>query len=211
MDFIYSWVKDIVIFMVLTSVVMGLCGKSSYKKYISLISGIILVILVISPLLKVFQLNKTLDYYFTTNSLVAEAGDAKSLEEKFGEREEARESVIFAQVKEKIGSKVKELLAKENVETESIGITLEEDEASGSYGSLKSLDVKGVYSEEKGDGGKEAIQIDQIKIGDITIKKDGKEERETREFLSPIEISAKKILSDFYNLEADNINISIRE
>lgn len=211
MDLIYSWVKDIVIFMVLTSVLNNLMGKSSYKKYINLVAGIILVILVISPLLKVFQLNNTLDYYFTTNSLMAAAGDTKDMEEKFGEKYAGQKEIIFDQVKEKIKTKINELLAGENIEAESIVITLEEDEASNNYGNLKMLDIKGVYNNKETEKGKEAIQIDRIQIENIKLNKDGSEEKTGREFLSPLEISTKKTLADFYNLEADNINISIQE
>ncbi|BCK00529.1 stage III sporulation protein AF [Anaerocolumna chitinilytica] len=217
MQYIYSWVKNIVIFMVLISVITNLLGKSSYKKYINLISGIILVILVISPLLKIFQLNNTLDYYFTTNSLVAETKDSLNMEEKLNSTGARQKEEIFSQVKVKVENKVKELLKNENIEVDSMEVTLVEDETDSNYGELKKLDIKGVYnanqqSDKKAD--KEAINIDRVVIDDINIKKDSKSMEDTKEsknYLSPVEINAKKVLSDFYNLKADNINISIQE
>lgn len=217
MQYIYSWVKNIVIFMVLISIITNLMGKSSYKKYINLISGIILVILVISPLLKIFQLNNTLDYYFTTNSLVAEAGDSLNMEEKLNSTGARQKEEIFSQVKEKVENKVKELLKDENIEVDSMEVTLVEDENDSNYGELKKLDIKGVYSANKQSdkkADKEAVNIDRVVIDDINIKKDTKSTEETSEdkkYLSPVEINAKKVLSDFYNLKADNINISIQE
>lgn len=212
MHYIYSWVKNIVIFMVLISVVTNLMGKSSYKKYINLISGIILVILVISPFLKVFQLNNTLDYYFTTNSLVADAGDALDMEEKFSSTETKQKEAIFTQVKKKIGDKVKELLEKENIQVENMSVTLDEDNKSSNYGSLLKLDIKGVYGgKKKQKEEKEAIKIEQVVIDSINIKKEKGSKEDTKNILSPVEINAKKVLSDFYNLKADNINISIQE
>lgn len=212
MHYIYSWVKDIIIFMVLISVITNLMGKSSYKKYINLIAGIILVILVISPFLKVFQLNNTLDYYFTTNSLVAEAGDTLGMEEKFSDTQAKQRDAIFTQVKEKIKAKVKELLKGEDIEVESITVTLNEDESSGTYGDLKGLDIKGAYGKkEKKKEDKEKVKIDQVVIDSISIEKEKEDNEVSRNFLSPVEIKAKKVLSDFYNLKADNINISIQE
>ncbi|WOO36186.1 stage III sporulation protein AF [Anaerocolumna sp. AGMB13020] len=212
MDYIYSWIKDIVIFMVLISVITNLMGKSSYKKYINLISGIILVILVITPLLKIFQLDNTLDYYFTTNSLTAQAGEVQDINEKFGEIESSRQEEILTQVKAKITDKINELLDKEDVETESIEIILEEDAASSSYGSLKGLNVKGVYKSAVNKAkDKETIKIDRVEINEIDLKKDNSSTEAVMDFISPVEIKAKKVLSDFYNLDADNINISIRE
>lgn len=212
MHYIYSWVKDIVIFMVLISVVTNLLGKSSYKKYLNLISGIILVILVISPFLKVFQLNNTLDYYFTTNSLVAEAGDNLDMEEKFSKTEAKQRDAIFIQVKDKIENKVKELLEGENIAVSSVKVTLDENAESGNYGNLTKLDIKGVYGEKtENKKEKEAVTIDQIVIDNINIKKDKENKEVNKNILSPVEINAKKVLSDFYNLKADNINISIQE
>jgi stage III sporulation protein AF len=102
MGVIYSWVKNIVIFLVLTTIITNLLGKSSYKKYVNLVTGIILVILVISPLLKLFQLDKTLDYYFTNNSLLAEAED---INDELVNAEENQKDTIFEEYKTEIGNR----------------------------------------------------------------------------------------------------------
>ncbi|MDF2803619.1 MAG: putative rane protein, partial [Anaerocolumna sp.] len=107
MNEIYSWVKSIIIFMVLTSIISNLLGKSSYKKYINLITGIILVILVISPLLKLFQLDKTLDYYFTTNTLLA---DAQDIDSQLMSMENGQKEAIFNEYKEQIKIQVAKIL-----------------------------------------------------------------------------------------------------
>jgi stage III sporulation protein AF len=63
----------------------------------------------------------------------------------------------------------------------------------------------------KEDSGKEAINIDSIKIDNIKIEKEEEKPSKDRNYLSPEEINAKNKLSDFYNINTDNINISIQE
>jgi stage III sporulation protein AF len=212
---IYSWVKNIVIFLVLTTIITNLLGKSSYKKYVTLITGIILVILVISPLLKLFQLNETLDYYFTNNSLLAEAED---INDKLVGAEESQKGVIFNEYKAEIGKQVGNLLEKEDLYLVSCDATVDEDENSDAYGNILSLTVVASYIRSESD--ETSSEIKDIKIEDIKIGEEINEKGEAQNnshsntkggTLSPSEINAKNLLSDFYNMNPDNINISIQE
>jgi len=89
---VYSWVKNIIIFLVLSTIINNLLGKSTYKKYINLITGIILVILVISPLFKVFELDKSLEYYMSTNFFVAES---ENINQVLLDSEQEKQKKIF--------------------------------------------------------------------------------------------------------------------
>ncbi len=204
---IYSWVKSIIIFMVLTSIISNLLGKSSYKKYINLITGIILVILVISPLLKLFQMDKTLDYYFTTNTLLAEAQD---LDSQLKDMENGQKEAIFKEYKEQVKLQVAKILEEDKIQIYSIEVTIDEDDSSSNYGNIKSITVLGSHV-AKENNSKAAINIDSIKIDNIKIDKGDEEPGKEKNYLSPEEINVKNRLSDFYNINKDNINISIQE
>jgi stage III sporulation protein AF len=193
--------------MVLTSIISNLLGKSSYKKYINLITGIILVILVISPLLKLFQLDKTLDYYFTTNTLLA---DAQDIDSQLMSMENGQKEAIFNEYKEQIKIQVAKILEDDKIQIYDMDITIDEDDSSSNYGNIKSITVVGGHV-VKEDSGKEAINIDSIKIDNIKIEKEEEKPSKDRNYLSPEEINAKNKLSDFYNINTDNINISIQE
>ncbi|QHQ62775.1 stage III sporulation protein AF [Anaerocolumna sedimenticola] len=204
---IYGWVKNIVIFLVLTTIITNLLGKSSYKKYVNLITGIILVILVISPLLKLFQLDKTMDYYFTTNSLLAEAED---MNDKLVDAEDNQMSAILKEYKEQIGKQVSNLLEGENLYLTGIEVKVDEDENSSTFGNLLSLNISAGYIRNETKEG--SVDIDKVDIEDIKIgeKKENETDKE-KNLLTPIEINIKNLLSDFYNMNPDNINISIQE
>jgi stage III sporulation protein AF len=204
---IYSWVKNIIIFLILTTIITNLLGKSSYKKYVDLVIGIILVLLVVSPLLKFFQLEETLDYFFSANSLLA---DAEDINGKLEDMEDVQMTTIVSEYEEEISRQVGNLLSAENLQITDVTVTVDEDEKSQTFGSLKSMDIKAKYTTDESDVDTNKIspiKIDKIEIGDKKKENAGLE----RNYLTPDEINAKNLLSDFYNMNPDNINISIQE
>lgn len=204
---VYGWVKNIVIFLVLTTIITNLLGKSSYKKYVNLITGIILVIMVISPLLKLFQMDKTMDYYFTTNSLLAEAEDMNS---RLMDAQEGQMSAVLKEYKEQIGKQVGNLLEGEDLYVTDINVKIDEDENSSTFGKLLSLNVSAAYV--KSESKEKSVNIDRVEIDDIKIgSKKEADPGNGKHILTPDEINIKNLLSDFYNMNPDNINISIQE
>lgn len=55
MGYIYSWVKNLVCFYILLTVVLHLLPKENYQKYVRFFSGMLLTILVISPILSLMD------------------------------------------------------------------------------------------------------------------------------------------------------------
>lgn len=210
MNEIYGWVKNIVIFLVLTTIINNLLGKSTYKKYVDLVTGIILVIMVIFPLLKLFQLEKTMDYYFTTNFLMAEAHDINSW--LMGAEEEQRK-VIFREYKEYIEKQVHNLLEEQNLDIIRIETVIDEDENSTTFGKIKNVTVIARYDKSERDksGKDNPVKIDKVEIDDIKIDTQKEADAGETHILTPDEINIKNLLSDFYNMNSDNINISIQE
>lgn len=207
MNAIYDWVRNIIIFLVLTTIIGNLLGKSSYKKYITLTTGIILVILVVSPLFQLFHLDKTLDYYLSNNLFKAEAEEYNG---RLLDVEETKMTSIIQKYKDIIHEQVEQLLKTKELSISSIDIVVEENEESEDFGSLKTLTIVVSKEIEENKSEKSMIEdilIDKIKIGD----KEESEAEEGDNNLSPEEINVKNLLSDFYNMNPDNINISIQE
>ena len=49
LDYVYQWIRGIAYYLVLVTVVLELVAGQSYRKYIRLFTGIILVLLVLAP------------------------------------------------------------------------------------------------------------------------------------------------------------------
>ena len=51
MGYVFTWVKNLVCFYLLLTVVLHLLPRQSYRKYVRFFSGMLLTILVVSPVL----------------------------------------------------------------------------------------------------------------------------------------------------------------
>ncbi|MDO4313275.1 MAG: stage III sporulation protein AF [Eubacteriales bacterium] len=86
LDYLYEWIRQIAYYMVLVTVVMQVVAGHSYRKYIRLFTGVILVLMILAPVLRIFESRKQdvalwADYEY-------EAA-AERIEEKIQEMEQA--------------------------------------------------------------------------------------------------------------------------
>lgn len=206
MDVIYTWIKNIVVYMILNTIIMNLLGNKSYKKYASIVSGMILVLIVISPLMKLMKLDENLDYYLQSNDFSIETSEFKN---DLSRIEEEQRDAIFAEYIGKIKQQTKELLQEEGVYLKSFQLTIDQDVNSATFGEITNMDITATVDNNQGEQeDDQRLRIDDIEITKVTV---GDEAESTDESVpSPMEIQIKNKLSDFYNIEQGNINISIQ-
>ncbi len=204
MDIINNWIKNIVIYMILNAIVMNLLGDKSYKKYVSIVSGMILVLIIISPLMNYMDLEDTLDYYLQANDFAVETSEFKN---DLNRMEEAQSDAIFAEYKEKIRLQVDGILQEDKLRMVSFDITIDKDNKSSTFGEILHMDIgaKMEKSEEEEDDHRPFVD----KIDIVSIRINEQEEKDMANPPSPMEINIKNKLADFYNIEQVNINISI--
>jgi stage III sporulation protein AF len=204
MEFIYTWIRNIVIYMLLNTVVINLVGGKNYKKYVSIVSGMILVLIVIAPIMDFMKIEDKLDLFLEKNDFSIETSDFRM---DLNRMEEAGREAIFAEYEEKIRQQVEVTLAKEKLSLTDFDLKLDQDAASPEFGSVLGMSVTATaeYSNQKEENNR--LLIDDIEINHIKISE---EETDTGKPPSPLEIIMKKRLSDFYNIEQGNININIQ-
>lgn len=205
MEEIYSWIKNILIFMIINTIIMNLLGNKSYKKYVSIVSGMVLVLIVISPVMKLMKLEGNLDYYLQANEFAIETSDFKN---DLNRMEEEQRDAIFAEYKEKIRLQVEELLSEDKVSVKSIKIVLDQDPSSTSFGEIKGMVIEASTAGDKDVKDENSLSIEEVEIAGIIIGKTTENADST--VPSPMEINIKKRIADFYNIEQGNINISIQ-
>ncbi len=66
---IYEWMKNLAVFYIFLTVVMNLVPNSQYGEYVKFFMGLILILLVLSPLLQIFQLRDVVGELFRQNTL----------------------------------------------------------------------------------------------------------------------------------------------
>ena len=208
---VYQWMKNIIVFLILSTVVLNLLGKSNYKKYVGLIIGLILVLLVIRPVLLLTQNTDFMDFSLDSYGSLSEAQDLSS--EIFAMEEQSTIDILL-EYKLVIQKQTDKLIAEKGLEVVSMSMEVEEDKMSSEFGSIRNMSIVARYktANEKKENFEEVALVKTITIDQIELEKEEEKVDITQQnSLSPMEIVIKNLLSDFYNMDSNNINITIQE
>lgn len=187
---IYQWIKNIAFYMILITAVMNLIPNNNYKKYINLFTGIVMIILVISPISKLLGASTRLDSNFIKNIYNQEIINLKVDAYQISDTSSSK---LLEEYKNEISNQIEEIVNKEGYFVVKSKIVMNEDRESDNYGNLEGIQVVLSTQEKKN----QKILVDKIQIGQ-------------KQFENPEEISVKNVIDDFYNVGLDNINVSIQ-
>lgn len=208
MDVIYDGVKTIVVFLILVAIVMNLLGTSSYKKYVSVFTGMLLVSIVITPLMKLFNLTDSMDYHLEKNNLTIEA---KDMNEKIFDADEKQKSYITKEYTIKLKEQLEKNLNEKNLTLKKCDFTIDEDMASEKFGKVIAIDI--VANEFATDDDKEDKKNSSLKdiiIEDIRIgEEEPKSHRKNSKISSVQEIELSKEIAEFYNIDSELVHVDI--
>ena len=128
-EFIYGWIQDIAFYTILMEVVLHVLPEQGQKKYLQFFMGIVLIILVISPVLSAAGLDGQLDEAYARQTYDQELQEfqrrqqmiKKSYESRLEERvEKAAEEL--EKLEQEPGGTGEEQLAEEQEEEKSVEI-----------------------------------------------------------------------------------------
>ena len=57
LDYIYQWIENVAFYMVIIVAVIQMIPGNSYKKYIRFFAGLILILMLVGPILKIFGMS----------------------------------------------------------------------------------------------------------------------------------------------------------
>lgn len=190
-----EYIRRIAVFIVAESVMLGIVHNEDYKKFIKMCSGMIMIILVLSPLDRLFGITDTISGFLReiTN------------EREYEEAREALASGIEGNLTDSGIEKVKgeyEKLLKEQIGQkaaeygyELVGVEVSFDENQDNYIGMIRLTMT---MEDKKESRGEII-IEKINIGDENIK--AVEE--------PDIMAVKNYITDTYGIDYDRISVEV--
>ncbi len=73
MKVVYQWISSILCFLIFITMVIALLPAKKYEKYIRFFTGMMLILLVISPLTKGLRQEDRIAYYFETITIKKES------------------------------------------------------------------------------------------------------------------------------------------
>ena len=99
LSYLYEWVQNIAYYMILVTVVVQVIPKSGYKKYIRFFTGLLLILLMCEPILKVAGMEDSFMELYHKTSYEQEQ---KEMEEKTKFLEDAEiPSSVYNSLKER--------------------------------------------------------------------------------------------------------------
>lgn len=194
-----EYIKEIAFFMVFSGILLELTADTKYHKFSEWVVGLLLILKLVKPWMEGEPVWEQFLYRFA--SFEYALGVDEVTEQLFSAEEAVGRSVQSA-YEETLNAQIEHLL--HNSRLTLVAASYEFEERTGE---LKQMAITAVYQMSR----EEAEEEGQIQIRPIEKVVVGEREEQQPEVITPMELYIKNMLADFYQLSADNINVSIRE
>lgn len=190
MNFLYSWLQDLSILFIMISIIDLIMPKGSMKKYIDLIVGLMIIVVIITPFARLRKENFSLDI-----EVYKELNDSsfEYMEQLIDENNRQVKDIYIDKVKNVI-----EYILSEDIGYYIQDIHMDFEEKGGVYGDIRSIEIIIKYNRNR------TKNVKGIDIGHIMLKED--EDIDDSVYLLE---KIKEDLAYAFNLGKDSIEITI--
>lgn len=136
MKIIKEAVQNLVVYMLMVTVILNLVKASSYKKYIELFTGLVLLLILFTPLAKLFSAEETFYGYWEANQFSLET---KDFAEFIYEAEDGTKDELLRLYGEKVEERVRLLGERDGITVEKVKTKL--NPAEDGFGSVEKIEV----------------------------------------------------------------------
>lgn len=183
MEFINSWLKSIVIYSLLATIITNILPNDSYKKYTKIFIGMVLIIVIIKPFSNLINMDNYLSYDVLVENLNLEAMAVSN--SSFVNNKSVYEDTLKKQISSQ--------LIASGYEVVSVDIAID-----GNNNDFSINDIQLVVNKTSSSSN---ISVDKVQVISVS-ESNGNSEEENK---------VKSLISDFYNLDINNINVKIQE
>ena len=136
MEAVYGWVKNIIYYMIFLSVVNNLLADSKYGKYIRFFSGMVLILLVVSPFTGGLHLDEQISSMFKSISF---QNDTDDLKQDLWGMEERRLDQVIREYEQAVAADVEAMARAEGLECTGASVQIDGDRNSSRYGQIEGI------------------------------------------------------------------------
>lgn len=104
-EYLYEWIQNLAFYLVLVTAVIHMIPESGYKKYIQFFTGLVLILMILTPVLRVFGMDSHIkDIYQNPEyeaiiEKIEEAGQAEGwIAEYAGETSEEKNGIEVEEI-----------------------------------------------------------------------------------------------------------------
>ena len=171
-----SYIQTIAVYLIIYAFIEMLLPKSNLKKYVDLCLGLLMLVVMVSPLNTLIK-NNTLSFDFTSQA------DAQTISTDTA-YETFKNNMVMDSYKASLKTQIENIVLKQaNILIISTDVQVNGDDADANYGAVENISLTVAPAP--------AISGENSAVSDADIK------------------NIKNVISDFYNLNLDNINIKV--
>lgn len=202
-----EWIKNIALFVIFSALIEMLMPENHFRKYIHMILGFILMLILIRPITSIFFENKDIfKHLVEINQLEMER---QSIAKRSRFIESKQEELILDTYKSNLGGQIKKLIeSNTNFSIGNVEVFINEDKNNHDYGMIQGVDLTLIENKESSSKITGIAPIKPIEINTANSAKHSKKEVHKEDEL---EKNIKNLLISFYNLSGDNIHITVQK
>lgn len=204
MAYLKEIVQNLLFYYIIFSVVMSLVGNSSFKKYIEMFSGLVMIIIILNPLIKLFGVENSLDLNIRKNQLYeitkAESEDIMVAEFK-------QSDAVLKQYEEIIENQIRTVMSNHDYKATDVKVSIDDVLDSKTFGQIKSVEV--CCQKGAGEPAEEASAIENVEIPEIKIQTKSQVEKAVEDTLETKDVSLE--IASMYGLSVEDIKIQVKE
>lgn len=138
MEALDTWVRNIVFYLIFMTFVTNLLPGKAYDRYFRLFTGMVLILLVLSPLTGSLNLDERLAYYFESISFQSEAGEYRG---QIEEMERKRLEQLIGQYEAAASEELERRLSDAGCRGVRAQVRISRDRESSDFGTVETVEV----------------------------------------------------------------------
>lgn len=153
MDVLIDTARNLVIYLIFTTIIKNLIGSSGYIKYAEFFMGIIMILILVNPIVSLLHLDGNIEQYINFNQIYYETKDAP---DELYVGEDVVNDAILSDASTKFEEQIESIAKKEGIDVSECIVTLSGTE--DTFGNIQRVDIwTGTASE--------GIAVEEIRIG----------------------------------------------
>ncbi|MBF8982656.1 stage III sporulation protein AF [Lutibacter sp. B2] len=205
-DFLKDWIKNIVILIIFITMLELLLPNSSMKKYVNMVVGLLLIIVILNPL--VLIVNKNIDIENEVFKTSVEI-DKNAVVLTHSNLEKTQENQMIQVYKRKIEQHIKERVLHNNpVDVKNVYMEIDEDQTSDNFGNIQNLKIELSPNVEKKSDNENLQPVSQILVD---IKSNKENDTEHEQIDEQIVNQIREDMAEFYSINSKNVVINVKQ
>ncbi len=164
MEALFAWVKNIVSFLLILTLVFELLPTKDYGKYVRVSAGMLLLMVIISPLANAMGLSENLDFYLSWENLKSRM-DVELLDNETLEAQ--RLENIIGEYKKNLEEQIRRILKSKGYAAGAILLEVDLKQSEDTFGQIISMKIYDLKEEKESvPGTVDKIEIQSVNIGE---------------------------------------------